>query len=116
MVINTNHFVLKFSKNLEIPKCRNLLKFSMFRCSSNFFHILILLFFVCFKFVLRHWWVTQISAPSMSEFYDLSQKTATETKQIQGHPTDRFGGISVRKTCNGLKSSVREMCLLFSER
>ena len=29
--------------------------------------------------------------------------------QIQGHPTDRFGGISVRKTCNQLKFSVREM-------
>ena len=27
----------------------------------------------------------------------------------QGHPTDRFGGISVRKTCNCLKFSVREM-------
>ena len=27
----------------------------------------------------------------------------------QGHPTDRFGGISVRKTCNRLKFSVREM-------
>ena len=26
-----------------------------------------------------------------------------------GHPTDRFGGISVRKTCNRLKFSVREM-------
>ena len=30
----------------------------------------------------------------------------------QGHPTDRFGGISVRKTCNRLKFSVRE--ILFS--
>ena len=28
---------------------------------------------------------------------------------LQGHPTDRFGGISVRKTCNHLKFSVREM-------
>ena len=28
---------------------------------------------------------------------------------IQGHPTDRFGGISVQKTCNRLKVSVREM-------
>ena len=28
---------------------------------------------------------------------------------VQGHPTDRFGGISVRKTCNRLKFSVREM-------
>ena len=27
----------------------------------------------------------------------------------QGHPTDRFGGISVRETCNRLKFSVREM-------
>ena len=27
----------------------------------------------------------------------------------QGHPTDRFGGISVRKTCNRFKFSVREM-------
>ena len=27
----------------------------------------------------------------------------------QGHPTDRFGGISVRKTCNRLKFSVRVM-------
>ena len=27
----------------------------------------------------------------------------------RGHPTDRFGGISVRKTCNRLKFSVREM-------
>ena len=25
------------------------------------------------------------------------------------HPTDRFGGISVRETCNRLKFSVREM-------
>ena len=25
------------------------------------------------------------------------------------HPRDRFGGISVRKTCNRLKFSVREM-------
>ena len=40
----------------------------------------------------------------------------------QGHPRDRFGGISVRKTCNRLKFSVREMssrafliqCLLMS--
>ena len=29
---------------------------------------------------------------------------------LQGHPRDRFGGISVRKTCNRLKFSVtREM-------
>ena len=28
---------------------------------------------------------------------------------FQRHPTDRFGGISVRKTCNRLKFSVREM-------
>ena len=27
----------------------------------------------------------------------------------QGHPTDRFGGISVRETCNRLTFSVREM-------
>ena len=27
----------------------------------------------------------------------------------QGHPTDRFGGISARETCNRLKFSVREM-------
>ena len=27
----------------------------------------------------------------------------------QGHPMDRFGGISVRKTCNLLKFSGREM-------
>ena len=27
----------------------------------------------------------------------------------QGHPTDRFGRISVQKTCNRLKFSVREM-------
>ena len=27
----------------------------------------------------------------------------------QGYPTDRFGGMSVRKTCNRLKFSVREM-------
>ena len=27
----------------------------------------------------------------------------------QGHPTDPFGGISVWKTCNRLKFSVREM-------
>ena len=27
----------------------------------------------------------------------------------QGHPTDYFGRISVRKTCNRLKLSVREM-------
>ena len=26
-----------------------------------------------------------------------------------GHPTDRFGAISVRKTCNHLKFSVREI-------
>ena len=26
---------------------------------------------------------------------------------LQGHPTDFFGGISVRKTCNRLKFSVR---------
>ena len=43
---------------------------------------------------------------------------------IQGHPTDYFGAISVRKTCNRLKFSVREMssraflinAFLFSER
>ena len=29
--------------------------------------------------------------------------------RVQGHRTDRFGGISVRKTCNRLKCSVREM-------
>ena len=28
---------------------------------------------------------------------------------IQGHPMDRFGGISVQKTCNRLKFSVKEM-------
>ena len=28
---------------------------------------------------------------------------------LQGHPTDFFGGISVRKTCNRLKFSVREI-------
>ena len=28
---------------------------------------------------------------------------------VQGHPTDRFRGISVRKTSNRLKFSVREM-------
>ena len=49
------------------------------------------------------------------------------TRMSQGHPTDCFGRISVRKTCNRLKFSVREMssrtflikineCLLFSER
>ena len=32
----------------------------------------------------------------------------------QGHPTDCFGGISVRKTCNRLKFSVRECHLEFS--
>ena len=32
-----------------------------------------------------------------------------ENEKHQGHPTDRFGGISVRKTCNRLKFSVREM-------
>ena len=31
------------------------------------------------------------------------------TSGLQGHPRDRFGGISVRKTCNRLKFSVREM-------
>ena len=30
-------------------------------------------------------------------------------ERCQGHPTDCFGGISVRKTCNRLKFSVREM-------
>ena len=30
-------------------------------------------------------------------------------RKPQGHPTDCFGGISVRKTCNRLKFSVREM-------
>ena len=29
--------------------------------------------------------------------------------KYQDHPTDRFGGISVRNTCNRLKFSVREM-------
>ena len=33
----------------------------------------------------------------------------TVCKSSQGHPTDRFGRISVRKTCNRLKFSVREM-------
>ena len=33
----------------------------------------------------------------------------TKPVDKQGHPTDRFGGISVRKTCNRLKFSVREM-------
>ena len=32
-----------------------------------------------------------------------------EVINLQGHLTDRFGGISVRKTCNRLKFSVREM-------
>ena len=31
------------------------------------------------------------------------------TEVNQGHPMDRFSGISVRKTCNCLKFSVREM-------
>ena len=31
------------------------------------------------------------------------------TSGLQGHPRDRLGGISVRKTCNRLKFSVREM-------
>ena len=30
-------------------------------------------------------------------------------EKYQGHPTDCFGRISVRKTCNRLKFSVREM-------
>ena len=30
-------------------------------------------------------------------------------QESQGHPTDRFGGISVRKIPNRLKFSVREM-------
>ena len=30
-------------------------------------------------------------------------------ERFQGHPTDSFGGISVRKTCIRLKFSVREM-------
>ena len=32
-----------------------------------------------------------------------------EMLETQGHPTERLGGISVRKTCNRLKFSVREM-------
>ena len=34
---------------------------------------------------------------------------STLCNTLQGHPTDRFCGISVRKTCNRLKFSVREM-------
>ena len=34
---------------------------------------------------------------------------STLYNSFQGHPTDRFSGISVRKTCNRLKFSVREM-------
>ena len=47
-------------------------------------------------------------------FYHVVIKSGDkETKiTLQGYPTDRFGGISVRKTCNCLKFSVREMSSL----
>ena len=45
---------------------------------------------------------------SVKEHWCSRQDTCGQ-KLIQGHPTDRFGGISVRKTCNRLKFSVREM-------
>ena len=38
-----------------------------------------------------------------------SKKKKTVPNTAQGHPTDRFGGTSVRKTCNRLKFSVREI-------
>ena len=46
----------------------------------------------------------------MFSFFNENPFKVTLCKQrFQGHPTDRFGGISVRKTCNRLKFSVREM-------
>ena len=36
-------------------------------------------------------------------------ESAINLNHSQQHPTDRFGGISVQKTCNRLKFSVREM-------
>ena len=41
------------------------------------------------------------------EKYD--ELTYKNVLKYQGHPTDCFGKISVRKTCNRLKFSVREM-------
>ena len=43
-------------------------------------------------------------AKILAEFFSLFLRNF-----LQGHPTDRFGGISVRKICNRLKFSVREM-------
>ena len=37
------------------------------------------------------------------------QETGKQHCSNQGHPTDRFGGISVRKTSNRLKFLVREI-------
>ena len=36
-------------------------------------------------------------------------ESAINLNHSQQHPTDRFGGISVQKTCNRLKFYVREM-------
>ena len=38
-----------------------------------------------------------------------SRQDGGSYEESQGQPTDRFGGISVRKTCNRFKFSVREM-------
>ena len=50
------------------------------------------------------------------EEFNLKKQLLEKTGEVsvsdyitQGHPTDRFGGISVRKTCNRFKFSVREM-------
>ena len=46
-------------------------------------------------------------------FISVRKQDGTSTNRTgaikQGHPTDCFGRISVRKTCNRLKFSVREM-------
>ena len=44
------------------------------------------------------------------EVFTMNMIPLTSRSQLnQGHPTDCFGRISVRKTCNRLKFSVREM-------
>ena len=49
-----------------------------------------------------------VSAGDLAPVFN-SEVSARRELTVQGHPTDRFGGISVRKTCNRLELSVREM-------
>ena len=52
---------------------------------------------------------TNYTENRIAKLYCIFIRDGKAISKTQGHPTDRFGGISVQKTCNRLKCSVREM-------